>query len=121
MGLAAGWGEQGGKTVTTPTLEPRPQLLRDARLLAWGWRTCDLTPSPLKVRQAEELLTKQRGARAAQLWPPQSPPVLFPVLFPAPQRGNLSPSEGRDERRSDLLFYSIMPVSRETNYGALLY
>lgn len=49
-----------------------------------------------------------------------SPPSLFPVVFPAPQRGNLSPSEGRDER-SDLLFYSIMPVSRETNYGALLY
>lgn len=52
---------------------------------------------------------------------PLSPPVLFPVLFLAPRRGNLSPSEGRDERRSDLLFYSIMPVSRETNYGALLY
>lgn len=50
-----------------------------------------------------------------------SPPVLFPVPFPAPWKGNLSPSEERDERRSDLLFYSIMPVSRETNYGALLY
>lgn len=43
------------------------------------------------------------------------------VLFPVPKMGNLSPSEGRNERRSDLLFYSIMPVSRETNYGALLY
>lgn len=111
LGLPAGGG--GGSATTS--LDPGSQLLRDAG----PWNGESALPAPWKVEQAHGPLIQWRGTRAVMDL--SVPPVLFHVLFPAPRRGNLSPSEGRDERRSDLLFYSIMPVSRETNYGALLY
>lgn len=95
----------GGKTVTAPTLEPRPQLLRNARFLAWGWRTWDLTPSPLKLRQAEELLTKQRGARAAQPWPPQSPQFCS-LSYSRPHRGEISLHQ-KEGTKGEVIYYSI--------------
>lgn len=112
MGLAvrkwggrAGWG----KRMSLRNLVPTSGAL--LWLLAWGLE--GLLSEPLGG-------WKRPKSCYVSCEEPQSPSSV-PCPIPAPQRGNLSPSEGRDARRSDLLFYSIMPVSRETNYGALLY
>lgn len=94
-----GKGPSEGRSPATSTLAPGSQLPTDAWPLAWsGGPGCDPSPELLGVGGGPKghRLSRQEPRCAARA---TSAPVPFPVLSPAPRRGNLSiRGKGRKEK-----------------------